>query len=325
MVYRASNQAYADQCLVAAEHVFDLADTAPTGDLLTAAPHDFYPETDWRDDMEFGATELYLATRAGDLPSGLPHADPRFYLQSAANWAYAYIHSAEDTLNLSYMDHLAQFELWKAIGLAGNPVGLAVSQADLQNDMRVKLQGAVAQADKNPFGFGYLVGRGEYTFQAARISVMASEYDYMTQSSRFGANSRQWLANLVGANAWGSAFIVGDGSTFPHCLHHQVANLVGSHDGRPPILAGAMVGGPNGELESGAPRGVPPCPSHEADAFSKFDVNGVHYKDNVKFYSTVEPAIDYTSSSLLMFAWRAAGVPSSTISVVFRPEQGPIQ
>jgi endoglucanase len=321
VVYRASNKRYADQCLVAAEHIFDLADTAPTGDLLTAAPHDFYPETDWRDDMEFGATELYLATRIEDLPSGLPHVDPRFYLQTAANWAYAYIHSAEDTLNLSYMDHLSQFELWRAIGLAGNPEGLAVSQTDLQNDMRVKLESAVGQATKDPFGFGYLVGRGEYTFQAARISAMASEYDYMTPSSRFASSSRQWLANLVGANAWGSAFIVGDGNIFPHCLHHQIANLVGSHDGRPPILAGAMVGGPNGELESGAPRGVTPCPSHEADAFSDFDGNGVHYKDSAKFYSTVEPAIDYTSSSLLMFAWRAAGVPSNTISVVSRRER----
>ena len=325
MVYRASNQGYADQCLAAAEHVFALADTAPTGDLLTAAPHDFYPETDWRDDMEFGATELYLATRARNLPRGLQHADPSSYLQSAANWAYAYIHSEEDTLNFSYMDHLAQFELWRAIGLAGNPGSLAVSRADLQNDMKLKLESAVGQSDKNPFGFGYLVGRGEYTFQAARISAMASEYDYMTQHTRFTTNSRQWLANLLGANAWGSTFIVGDGSTFPHCLHHQVGNLVGSHDGRPPILAGAMVGGPNGELESGAPRGVAACPSDEADAFSKFDGNGVQYRDSVKFYSTVEPAIDYTSSSLLMFAWRAAGVPSNTISVVSGQDQGPIQ
>jgi len=142
---------------------------------------------------------------------------------------------------------------------------------------------------------------------------MASEYDYMTESTTFANYSRQWLANILGANAWGSAFIVGDGSTFPHCLHHEVANLVGSHDGQPPILAGAMVGGPNGDLESGAPGGVKPCPAHEADAFSRFDGNGVQYRDSTKFYSTVEPAIDYTSSSLLMFAWRAAGAPSDSM------------
>ena len=148
---------------------------------------------------------------------------------------------------------------------------------------------------------------------------MASEYDYMTQSRTFAANSTQWLANILGANAWGSSFIVGDGSIFPHCLHHQVVNLVGSHDGQPPILAGAMVGGPNGELESGAPSGILPCPSNGADAFSKFDGNGVHYRDGVKSFSTVEPAIDYTSSSLLMFAWRAAGEPSEILQA--RSEQ----
>jgi len=71
----------------------------------------------------------------------------------------------------------------------------------------------------------------------------------------------------------------------------------------------------------GTPPGLPPCLSHGAYAFSKFDGNGLHYKDSVKSYSTVEPAIDYTSSSLLMFARRAAGAPSSTISVLSRREQ----
>lgn len=61
--------------------------------------------------------------------------------------------------------------------------------------------------------------------------------------------------------------------------------------------------------------------AHGAYAFSKFDGNGLHYEDSVKSYSTVEPAIDYTSSSLLMFAWRAAGAPSNTISVFSRREQ----
>jgi endoglucanase len=75
-VYHASDAVYANRCLLSAEHVFDLADTAPTGNLLTAGPHDFYPESEWRGDMEFGATELYLATLSVNLPAGLPHNDP---------------------------------------------------------------------------------------------------------------------------------------------------------------------------------------------------------------------------------------------------------
>ena len=37
------------------EDIYALADTDPTGKLLTTAPYDFYPETQWRDDMELGA------------------------------------------------------------------------------------------------------------------------------------------------------------------------------------------------------------------------------------------------------------------------------
>jgi endoglucanase len=104
-VFRDSQPEFANDCLISAEHIFALADTSPTGDLLTTAPFDFYGETEWRDDMELGATELYfaLATADGPLPSALPHTDPQFYLRAAAHWAHAYIagpNDAGDTLNL---------------------------------------------------------------------------------------------------------------------------------------------------------------------------------------------------------------------------------
>src|SRR5436190_9558285 len=59
--YQTSNTAYANQCLSSAEHIFDLANTAPSGNLLTVVPFSFYPESEWRDDMELGAAELYFA------------------------------------------------------------------------------------------------------------------------------------------------------------------------------------------------------------------------------------------------------------------------
>jgi endoglucanase len=49
-------------------------------------PFSFYPETEWRDDLELGATELYGALAGGSLPAGLPHTDPLFYLGRAAHW-----------------------------------------------------------------------------------------------------------------------------------------------------------------------------------------------------------------------------------------------
>jgi endoglucanase len=312
-VYRAKDPAYANRCLLVAQHIFDLADNEPGNNLLTTAPHEFYPESEWRDDMELGATELYLATRRGDLPAGLPHSDPMFYLQAAANWASAYIHNQKkenDTLNLYDISGLAHFDLWRAIALAGSPKSLAVSQDNLLHDMRRQLDGAAAEEGRDPFGFGSSWGHHDATHRAG-LSVMASEYDYLTQANTFVTYSGQWLANILGANPWGSSFIVGDGSTFPHCIHHQVANLAGAHDGQPPILAGALVGGPSESGESGAPRGARSCPSDGEDLFSKFNGNGAVYKDSVKFYSTIEPAIDLTAPSFLMFAWRIARAPAS--------------
>jgi len=55
---------------------------------------------------------------------------------------------------------------------------------------------------------------------------------------------------------------------------------------------------------------VKACPQNGEDSFSQFNGNGAVYKDNVEFYSTVEPAIDLTAPSFLMLAWRMAGKPA---------------
>ena len=62
-VFRTSDPAFASSCLTEGQHVFDLANTAPSGNLLTLIPFSFYPEEEWRDDLELGATELALALR----------------------------------------------------------------------------------------------------------------------------------------------------------------------------------------------------------------------------------------------------------------------
>jgi endoglucanase len=312
-VYRTSDPAYANRCLLAAEHIFDLADTAHTGELLTASPHDFYGESEWRDDMELGATELYIATRNGNLPQGLPHSDPAFYLKQAAVWAADYIHNEKgdgEILGLGNVSALAHFELYRAMTMPGTPSGLAVSAADLLADLKNNLDHAVGLAAKDPFGFGAPWGAGDTPTHGAALAVMASQYDYLTHSRQFDAYNRQWIANILGENAWGSSFIVGDGATFPRCIHHQVANLLGSGSPPIPILAGAVVEGPIAKPDSGAPRGAKACPANGDDSFARFNGNGAVYKDNVAFYATNEPALDLTAPSFLMFSWRMAGEPA---------------
>src|SRR3954452_18952620 len=305
-VYRTSAPALAARCLLAGEHIFDLADTSAAGGLPTLIPFSFYPETEWRDDLELGATELATALADGGLPTGLPHTDPSFYLTKAARWAHGYITGpgdAGDTLNLYDVSGFAHYDLYRAIEAAGDPAGLEVTRAQLLTDMKKELDGAVAQAATDPFGFGFTWASWDTTTHGEGLSVMASEYDALTGTSTYANQAMGWLGNILGANAWGSSLIVGDGKVFPDCIHHQIANIEGHLDGTAPVLKGAAVEGPNGTTYQGVVSGMNLCPADGNDRFGAFDGSGAKFTDNVQSFSTVEPAIVLTAASPLAVAW----------------------
>ena len=258
--------------------------------------------------MELGAVELYRALSADTNRKALPETDPIFYGRLAAMWARAYIHGpndARDALNLYDVSALAHYELLNIPG--GIRPGWAVTRAVLLADLRKQLNSAVAQSKKDPFGFGFPWDRWDTTSHGAGLSVMASQYDKLTGSVRYSAYADRWLANILGTNAWGLSLIVGDGSNFPHCLQHQVANLVGSLDGSAPVLAGAAVEGPNSAGDSGTVDKMKPCPASGVDSYAKFSGHGAEFIDNVESYPNTEPALDLTATSPLAFAWREAG------------------
>ena len=337
-----ANPARANQCLQDAEHIFALANTsypdpAPTvgsgscsNCLLTIVPFDGYPESVWEDDMELGATELYFALheagRSQDFPAGLPETDPIYYLRQAAQFASNYItniyHAGyTDTLNLYDVSGLAHFELYRALQLAGNPSELAISAKGIRRQLLEQVDDAIAQAGADAWQFGDNWSNGDTTSHGAGLSVMASEAYNITGTKKYDVYSQRWLANILGANAWGSSFIVGDGSTFPNCIQHQVANLAGALDGTSggaPVLWGAAVEGPAAAATSGIVAGMILCPANGADTFKKFNGNDgtfnpssvAVYRDNMQSFSTTEPAIDLTSTSFLMWSWRLAQHPT---------------
>ena len=320
--YQTSDPAYANQCLLSAQHIFDLANIAPSGNLLTVIPFSFYPESEWRDDMELGATELYFALQGcgSNCPAG-PHA-ASYYLTQAAHWANAYITGpgdAGDTFNLYDVSGLAHFELYRALSLAGNPAGtgLETNQTALLADLQKELNKAIAQTNTDPFGFGFPWAAYDTTTHGAGLAVMAAEYSFLNGPALSGGTSpavyaSRQLANILGANAWGTSLIVNDGTTFPLCMQHQVANLVPLPPNGPPFLSGAAVEGPNTLAAKGTLSGMVSCPPNGVDVFSQFNNTKAVYKDFVQSYSTVEPAIDLTASSPLAFAWQIAGAPSGT-------------
>jgi endoglucanase len=337
---RDRNPALAAQCLKDAEDIFDLADNSlsdpansvdsgscPSGCLLTIIPFDGYPETVWSDDMELGATELYFALRcakaSGKLPAGLPHTNPELYLDAAAKFAQAYVaniydNGGTDTLNLYDVSGLAHFELYRAIRSAGNPKGLAIDESGIRTQCLKQVDDAIDQAASDAWGFG-AAWNSDTTSHGGGLSVMASQAFYLTGNPKYNRFAQRWMANVLGANPWGSSFIVGEGSaTFPNCIQHQVANLAGALDGTSggtSVLWGAASEGPSYAATSGLLDAMIPCPANGADTFEKFDGNdGAYnagavavYQDNVQSYSTTEPAIDLTATSFLMWSWRIAG------------------
>ena len=329
---RFSDPELADRCLRTSEEIYSMADLshpdpAPSsgpGMLVTAVPS--YPEQSWDDDMEWGATELALALQyAGDrsnLPAGLSVTDANKYLRDATKFAKNYVDKIytpgyEDTLNLYDVSGLAHFELLRAIEHAHDPSGLALSASEVRKQLLDQVGVAIHIAENTAFDFGNDWDNGDITSHGAGLSVMASEAFALTREEKYKDYAQRWLANIMGANAWGSSFIVGDGSTFPDCIQHQVANLVGALNGTSggtPILWGASSEGPSNDASSGV---VPPmrlCPANGVDTFARFNGNTgefdpndyVLYQDNVQSYTTTEPAVDLTATSFLMWSWRMA-------------------
>ncbi|HEY8867173.1 MAG TPA: glycoside hydrolase family 9 protein [Solirubrobacteraceae bacterium] len=316
-VFAASDPAYARRCLTAGRTLFNRANTHPRGELLTTSPHAYYNENEWRDDMELGATELYLAGLAVDGPA-LPQPSTDRYVTLAGRWADAYMLSrrnGEDSLNLYDVSALAHYDLAHVLrsaryaqlqGLPG--VDVPTGPAALAGDVRQQLALARRLAARDPLGFGSASGAVDTVPHALGIAVQARLYDRLVGRPVFEAFARDQLSWVLGRNAWGSSFVVGAGALFPRCLSHQVANLRGSLSGHGALLAGATVDGPQdarATLALGAPDGYRRCPAGSSNRFAPFDGHGLRYRDDVRSPDTSEPTDDYAALALTAFAQQA--------------------
>src|SRR5450755_799238 len=128
----------AEHLLALARGVYAMAKTSHVGNLLTAYPHDFYPGTQWKSDMLWGAAEIALADEALHAPRPRVRDD----LTVAERWARAYIaqgHPAGgDTLNLYDSGALAEAELLQAMRQAhARPV---IEPATVLGDLAAQLR-----------------------------------------------------------------------------------------------------------------------------------------------------------------------------------------
>ena len=303
---RTGDQAGAQDMMSLARSVYADAKTTDVGQIVTTYPSDYYPGTEWKSDMLWGAAEIALADEATGASAAQVQAD----LQTAAYWARQYIaqgHPADgDTLNLYDDGAVGEAELLQAMrNSAGPPV---IAQGVLRDDMAAQLRTGQAWAKGDPFELGTQLGPSDAAPHALGLYTTNALYQKYGGGGQFEAFAQQQLNFALGANAWGSSFVVGAGSTYPHCMQSEIANLAGSLTGHGAIQLGATTDGPSSTANFaglGTVAGMKTC---SAGTYSPFNTKVASYQDNVVSWPSVEPADDYTADSLMAFALGAAGL-----------------
>jgi hypothetical protein len=298
--------AQAQRLLTLARSVYAMARTTNVRSIVTAFPHDYYPGTEWKSAMAWGAAEIALA----DERLGVPRSTLRRDLRVAAHWAGAYLaqgHPAGgDTLNLYDNGAVAEAELLRA--MRGAHQAPAIAPRLLLADMAVQLRLGEAAAHGDPFGLGTQLGASDATPHAFGLYVTDALYREYGGSAAYAAFAQRQLGYALGANPWGASFVVGAGSAFPHCMQSEIANLSGSLTGTGRIQLGATVDGPSSPdnfVGLGSVSGMRGC-AH--GSYGAFNNSAAGYEDNVVSWPSVEPASDYSAISLLAFAFGASGL-----------------
>ncbi|HLX47251.1 MAG TPA: glycoside hydrolase family 9 protein [Streptosporangiaceae bacterium] len=291
--------------LAEAREVYGLAQTTNVRSIVTTFPHDYYPGSEWKSDMLWGATEIALADAAVRGERHHMHAD----LETAARWARAYIKQGHpaggDTFNLYDNGAVAEGDLLKAMREAGGaPV---IAPGSLLADLAAQLKVGEAWAKGDPFGLGTQLGASDAAPHAFGLYTTNAIYQEYGGSDAYRAFAQEQMNFALGANAWGSSFVVGAGSTFPHCMQSEIANLAGSLTGHGDIQLGATTDGPSSLGNFKGLGTVPGMKACSVGGFKMFDNNVAGYEDNVVSWPSVEPADDYSAGSLLAFSYGAAG------------------
>jgi endoglucanase len=194
----------------------------------------------------------------------------------------------------------------------GTSGGGLVSRQALLADLAAQLRLGESWAKGDPFALGTQLGNSDATPHAFGLYITNALYQRYGGGGQFASFAQQQLNFALGANGWGTTFVVGAGTTFPHCMQSEIANLAGSLTGTGAIQLGAVTDGPSspGNFEGlGTVSGMRAC---SAGSYSPFNTRTAKYEDNVVSWPSVEPADDYTANSLLAFAFAAASGPAGS-------------
>ena len=272
-----SQKTFAQRCLQAGIEVYELGrahEGVQQGNSY-GAPYR-YEETTWADDMEWGAAELYRATRETKYL-----ADARQYAQLAADESWMGKEQPGHYQFYPFMNP-GHFRLYDLVDRS--------FQRTLAHYYRQDLERCLGASRNNTFEVGIPFIWCSNNLLVALVTQCLL-YEQMTGDKRFhvlAAKNRDWL---LGRNPWGYAMFTGIGNVFPRDPHLMTVQLT-----KRPVIGG-LVDGPVYERIFKSLKGVS---IREPDPLAAFQGPAV-YHDDFHDYSSNEPTTDGTASAILMW------------------------
>ncbi|MBI5382406.1 MAG: glycoside hydrolase family 9 protein [Opitutae bacterium] len=273
-----AQRALAHRCLQAGREVYALGrarEGVQQGNSYLAPYR--YEETTWADDMEWGAAELFRATR-----EPLFLADATRYAQLAADEGWMGREQAGHYQFYPFMN-VGHFRLHDLVA--------PELQATLAGYYRAGLERCRQASERNPYRIGVPFIWCSNNLVVALVT-QGRLYERMTGDARyreFIAAHRDWL---LGRNPWGTTMFTEVGAVFPRQVHLMTARLTKR------AVCGGLVDGPVYERIFKTLKGVTIA---TPDPLAEFQGVAV-YHDDLHDYSTNEPTMDGTAAAILMFA-----------------------
>lgn len=276
---------FARRCLKAGQEVYELGrkqEGVQQGNSFKAPYR--YEETTWADDMEWGAAELFRATREGRY---LDEAKRYANLAADENWM-----GREQTKHYQYYPfiNVGHFRLHELVDEG--------VKKTLANYYREGIERCGRAGERNPYRVGVPFIWCSDNLVVALVTQCLL-YERMTGDTRyraFAAKQRDWL---LGRNPWGVTMFTGFGQKFPTRPHLMTTELTKRS------VPGGLVDGPVYERIFKSLKGVSIT---EPDPLAAFQGEAV-YHDDRHDYATNEPTMDGTASAILMFVLCSQSYP----------------
>jgi endoglucanase len=241
-----------------------------------------YAETTWADDMEWGAAELYRATK-----------DPR-YLRDAKR--YAMLARDESWMGKDEAGHYQYYPFMNIGHFRLYDLVDARTKKQLAAFYREQIERCIKKSESNP----YRIGVPFIWCSNNLVVALATEcllYERITGDKRYREFAAKQIDWLLGRNPWGTSMFTGipaDG-VYPKDVHLFANALLKK------MVRGGLVDGPVYRKVFQSLRGVS---IRQPDPFAIFQDERAVYHDEINDYSTNEPTMDGTASAILLFYLR---------------------